>query len=1139
MAADKWIKTAVTDLASGDIVAIVDETSSKALFNGNAASSAPTATAVTLSSDKNEITGEVATTLKWEVIVSNGNSYQFKVPGTDNYLYCTNTNNGVRVGTNNNNVFTIFDSDGVGFLLNSATNRYIGVYNNQDWRCYTSINNNIKDTKLAFYKFVADQTDTRTEVSLSFSPTAVLAKIGEAFNAPTLTVTPEDAIDEVVFSSDNTDVATVNNDGNVIIVGAGTANITASIDENSTSYKGESKSYIIGVVAHAGTQGDPYTIIDARAAIDANTGVTGVYATGIVSEIVTAYNSQYGNISYNISADGTTTADQLQAYRGKSYNGDNFTSADDIQVGDEVVIYGNLKKHNSTYEFDANNQLVSLNRPTAAVEKPEFSPAGGNFEEAQSVTITCATDGATIYYTLDGTEPTASSTQYTAPIQVSSTTTIKAIAVKGSDVSTVAEATYTILVLKTIAEVRTQETGTVETKGVVTSISGKNAYIQDATAAILVYGNSDITDLAVGDEIKVSGELATYNGLLEIKNPTYTVLSQNNTVNPTVMTIADINASDAPQSWLIRIEEVTVSLISGQNVTLAQGENTVVVRFNVASDITFSVNDVVSLTGNIGCYNTVQIANPRDITVIENTDPVINASDVTLAYDATSGAITYSIENPVTGSALEASTDAEWISNIVVDAAAITFTTTANDGDADRTATITLTYGDVTKDVTVTQGHFVVDYATLPFEYDGNGSGTLPIGLTQSGLGTYGSSPAMKFDGTGDELVLKFNEQPGTLSFDIKGNSFSGGTFKVQTSVDGVTYTDLESYTELGDIQSEEFDIAADVRYIKWVYTEKSSGNVALGNIVLAKYVAKYAVNIDENITNGTVTANKTEAAEGATVTLTATPAENYVFGAWTITTESGTSVEVENNTFVMPAEAVTVSATFTEVVVKDGDYKKVTTSADLTDGEYLIVYESTSVAFNGGLETLDAVSNTIDVEIYGNIIPSSTEVDAATFTIDVTAGTLKSKSGQYIGVSSNSNGLKQTEDAETYTHTFSIDEEGNAVISAAFEGSTMSLRFNSTTNQARFRYYKDAGQEAIQLYKKVASDETLKGDVNRDGKQSIADVTALVNIILGKVTEENNPDDYDFKAADVNNDGSRSIADVTALVNIILGKTE
>ena len=63
----------------------------------------------------------------------------------------------------------------------------------------------------------------------------------------------------------------------------------------------------------------------------------------------------------------------------------------------------------------------------------------------------------------------------------------------------------------------------------------------------------------------------------------------------------------------------------------------------------------------------------------------------------------------------------------------------------------------------------------------------------------------------------------------------------------------------------------------------------------------------------------------------------------------------------------------------------------------------------------------------------------------------------------------------------------------------------------------------------------TLTGDVNADNQISIADVTALVNIILGKDNTE--PYQYDHDAADVNTDGSISIADVTALVNIILGK--
>ena len=60
-------------------------------------------------------------------------------------------------------------------------------------------------------------------------------------------------------------------------------------------------------------------------------------------------------------------------------------------------------------------------------------------------------------------------------------------------------------------------------------------------------------------------------------------------------------------------------------------------------------------------------------------------------------------------------------------------------------------------------------------------------------------------------------------------------------------------------------------------------------------------------------------------------------------------------------------------------------------------------------------------------------------------------------------------------------------------------------------------------------------GDVNGDGQISIADVTALVNIILGK--DDVQPYVYDHLAADVNADDSISIADVTALVNKILGK--
>ena len=123
-----------------------------------------------------------------------------------------------------------------------------------------------------------------------------------------------------------------------------------------------SATYNIVSFKHEGTAGDPYSVADARLAIETGVGVSDVYATGIVSKIVTAYNSTYGNITYNISADGTTEGEQLQAFRGKGKDGEWFTSEYDVMVGDEVVIFGNLKKYNTTYEFDADNQLVSLKR---------------------------------------------------------------------------------------------------------------------------------------------------------------------------------------------------------------------------------------------------------------------------------------------------------------------------------------------------------------------------------------------------------------------------------------------------------------------------------------------------------------------------------------------------------------------------------------------------------------------------------------------------------------------------------------------------------------------------------------------------------------------------------------------------------
>lgn len=98
--------------------------------------------------------------------------------------------------------------------------------------------------------------------------------------------------------------------------------------------------------------------------------------------------------------------------------------------------------------------VVTLEDANVAVKTPAFSLAAGEYMGVQTVKITCATADAKIYYTLDGTEPSEAATEYTAPIELTATTTVKAVAVKGADKSSVAEAKY--IIVKSIAN--TEET---------------------------------------------------------------------------------------------------------------------------------------------------------------------------------------------------------------------------------------------------------------------------------------------------------------------------------------------------------------------------------------------------------------------------------------------------------------------------------------------------------------------------------------------------------------------------------------------------------------------------------------------------------------------------------------------------------
>ena len=179
ISAQSWQQVDIADLTASDVFVIVDLYSGCAMSNDNGTGNPPAATPVTLNAGQSEITGEVAENLKWNISGNATDGYTFYPNGsTTTWLYCYANNNGVRVGTNANKVFTVHETN---WLKNTALNRYVGVYNSQDWRCYTSINSNIQNTQMRYFKY----TETASEVE-----TPVITPTGGAYYAPqTVTIT--------------------------------------------------------------------------------------------------------------------------------------------------------------------------------------------------------------------------------------------------------------------------------------------------------------------------------------------------------------------------------------------------------------------------------------------------------------------------------------------------------------------------------------------------------------------------------------------------------------------------------------------------------------------------------------------------------------------------------------------------------------------------------------------------------------------------------------------------------------------------------------------------------------------------------------------------------------------------------------
>lgn len=1033
--------------------------------------------------------------------VSNGNTNCFLKNASSTSLSLANTSSGEEGGS----IWAFnFQGDGTVLIQNTGNgNRFLGfAENTHNYKAYATSNLEKYSHAIRVYQLV-EAIPTACS-SPTFSPAA---GIFTGSQSVTLTSSTEGAT--IYYTTDGTDPTEASTQYTAPITVNETTTIKAiAVKEGMDNSAVASATYT--KVNHAGTEADPYSVADARAAIDAGAGITGVYATGIVSAIPTPYDSGYGNITFNL-VDELGNEVFLQAYR---CGGDD---AANVEVGDIVVVFGNLTKYNSTYEFAQGCTLVSLTK--ASVAMPTFSPAAGTYTGAQNVTIACETEGATIKYSFDN----ETWQDYSEAIQLSEygTFTIYAKAVKGTDESAVASATYTI-----------EDPNAPGTENNPYTVAQARAAIDAGTGITGVY---------------VKGIVS---GIVTAFNSQYGNISFN---------ISDNGTTTANQLEAYRC-------FKGANEE----------HFTSEDDI--QVGDEVVLFGNLKLFNSTYELNEGNYLVSLNR-PVVptftlsstsNTAQAELAHIPSGGSIFFEVSNyegtdfhavycDAEGNTLEENPYAEWFdifynsedpSNIYY----LQYHYRANNTSSEPRFAYARLYVEVDGEkyysdiVTFKQeGYVAPNFAELPFTFDGGKTDIANTsGLTQDGLGTdYSSGPKLKFDSTGDYVLLKFNERPGKLTFDIKGNSFSGGTFTVQTSEDGETYTNLESYTELGDTQSESFDnLGENVRYIKWIYTEKSNGNVGLDNIKLEKYDSRPTVSAgtltgvtslelwDGDMENIEVGGRVTP---GTTVFVKPVLEADYTLETIEATDAAGSPITLTENSgawsFTMPETNVTINVTAIEDLSKkptlSNDNIVAAGNGNSGYAEYQITDNNgktwNAYAIKGSHSNATSKYHYLQIKKFTNNTAYFIQVPEYGTKITSLEMTVSGASQPMDGAGNSA------------TIYFSSDNTTSAESEGVASGTgTSTVTINCSALNINTGYITASGAVRIWDVKVVYEEPTTRpGDVNHDGDVTIADVTALVNIILGKDTEGV----YDHEAADVNDDDEITIADVTALVNIILGK--
>lgn len=287
---------------------------------------------------------------------------------------------------------------------------------------------------------------------------------------------------------------------------------TAGSQTVTVSYGEKTDSYTVNVKTIGNTKETAYTATEAINLINAGKGLkTPVFVKGKVSEIVTAFSSQYGNISFNVSENGTTEGDQFLFYRNvKGANNVKYTSKDECpKVGDEVIGYGKLTKYKTTYEFSEGNYLVEKIVSTDPSSELTLSQTTGEVNVGKTLDISDYVStangytGTVTYAVTEGTENASVSEAGVITGLAKGTATVKvtAPAVVGLFSETSADFTVTVVDNRTTTTVTFGSGVDDQTFNVNLgeTFEGKTATVDPAEAGTVTY-SSDNKEVASVDE---------------------------------------------------------------------------------------------------------------------------------------------------------------------------------------------------------------------------------------------------------------------------------------------------------------------------------------------------------------------------------------------------------------------------------------------------------------------------------------------------------------------------------------------------------------------------------------------------------------------------------------------------------------